>query len=285
MIQSDDGTEFVNEIMASMKSLAKIMERLIAPYSHKSNGMAERAIGVTSLAIWKSLEGRVTNWDKLLPAIQYNYNNRVLELHGSTPYSLVFARRANEFLDYSKLDLTEEDKRDREQRLLFLNSIVFPEIKEKVKRSLKKRNEYFVNTHRISKSDYVNGSYVMLRVDEKGPKYKAKYDGPFMVIRREASGGYRIKGLDGTEYVRSPDLLKLVVPEVVKNLELDNTIYAAVSKIVTHKDLDDGTRLYQVRWQNQTSKHDSWLKEVDFQDLGPIQDYERNLTKQKKSFF
>jgi transposase InsO family protein len=63
MIQSDNGTEFVNEVMASVKALANIMERLIAPYSHKSNGMAERGIGVTSQAIWKQLEGRVTNWD------------------------------------------------------------------------------------------------------------------------------------------------------------------------------------------------------------------------------
>jgi hypothetical protein len=100
-----------------------------------------------------------------LPAIQFNYNKRVLEIHGSTPYSLVFARRANDFFDYSKLDLTEEEKNAR--------------------------NDYFQKTHRISKSDYLNGSYVMIKVDEKGPKYKAKYDGPFVVLGREASGAYR----------------------------------------------------------------------------------------------
>jgi hypothetical protein len=33
-----------------------------------------------------------------------------------------------------------------------------------------------------------HGSYVMLKVDEKGPKYKARYEGPFMVLGREASG-------------------------------------------------------------------------------------------------
>ena len=279
MVQSDNGKEFVNEIMASVKALANVMERLIAPYSHKSNGMAEKTIGVTSNAIWKSLQGRVSNWDKLLPAVQFNYNNRVVDIHGSTPYSLVFARRANEFFDYSKLDLKEEDKRDREQRLIFLNSIVFPELKEKVKKHLRKRNEYFVKTHRMAKSDFLDGSYVMLKVDDKGPKYKAKYEGPFMVMGREASGAYRIRGIDGTEYVRSPDMMKLVEPEIVKDLNLDDTNYAAVSKIVTHKDNVDGTRYYQVRWQNQTAKHDSWLKESDFQDLGPIQDYERNLTK------
>jgi hypothetical protein len=283
IIQSDNGSEFINEVMTSIKALANVMERLIAPYSHKSNGMAERAIGVTSQAIWKALEGRVTNWDKLLPSIQFLYNNRVLEIHGSTPYSLVFARRANDFFDYSKLNLSEEAMEARNQRLLFLNAIVYPEIKEKVKRNVRKRNELWMKQHRVNKADYVNGSYVMLKAVEKGPKYKAKYEGPFKVIGREASGAYRLQGIDGTEYVRSPDLLKMVVPQIFKNLNLKDTLYAAVSKIVSHKDLADGTRLYRVRWQNQTPKHDSWLKELDFNELGPVQDYEKSLTKHKSN--
>jgi hypothetical protein len=147
-----------------------------------------------------------------------------------------------------------------------------------LKKHLKKRNDFFVKTHRIAKSDYINGSYVVLKVDDKGPTDKARYEGPFMVLEREASGAYRIRGVDGTEYVRSPDMMKLVEPEIVKDLNLDDTIYAAVSKIVAHKDVVDGTRFYQVRWLNQTAKHDSWLKESDFNDLGPIQDYEKNLS-------
>jgi transposase InsO family protein len=282
MIQSDNGTEFVNEVMAGVKSLASIEERLIAPYSHKSNGMAERAIGTTSKAIWKAVQGRVTNWDKMLPAVQYLFNNRVLEIHGSTPYSLIYARRANDFFDFSRLDLTPEEKGDRENRLHFLNAVVFPEIKEKVKKNLKIRNERFVRTHRIHKSDYPDGAYVMVKADEKAPKYRARYDGPLMVIGREASGGYRLKGPDGTEYVRSPDLLKLAVPELVSNLDVRDTIYAAVSKIVDHKELPNGKKLYRVRWQKQSATQDSWLKEEDFQDLGPLQDYNRNLVKESK---
>lgn len=281
MIQSDNGTEFVNEVMTSVKLLANVMERLIAPYSHKSNGMAERAIRTTSMAVWKTVEGRVTNWDRILPVIQFNFNNRVMEVHGSTPYSLVFARRANEFFDYSNLDLVPEEKVEREQRLLFLNSVVFPEIKEKVKRHVRKRNDYFVKTHRISKADYVNGSYVMMKTYDKGPKYKASYEGPLKIIGREASGAYRLQSLDGTEYVRSPDYLKMVVPDIIKDLKIADTVYAAVSKILEHRDLDDGTRLYRVRWVNQTANHDSWLKEADFNDLGPIQDYEKKLAKEK----
>jgi transposase InsO family protein len=279
MIQSDNGMEFVNEVMTSVKVLANVMERLIAPYSHKSNGMAERAIRTTSMAVWKTVEGRVTNWDRILPAIQFNFNNRVMEVHGSTPYSLVFARRANDFFDYSKLDLIPEEKHQREQRLLFLNSVVFPEIKEKIKRHVKKRNEYFVKTHRISKSDYIDGSYVMMKTYDKGPKYKAKYEGPLKVVGREASGAYRLQSLDGTEYVRSPDYLKMVVPDIVKDLNVTDTVFAAVSKVIEHQDLEDRTRLYRVRWENQTSNHDSWLKESDFNDLGPIQDYEKNIVK------
>jgi hypothetical protein len=71
-------------------------------------------------------------------------------------------------------------------------------------------------------------------------------------------------------------MMKVVVPDIVKDLNLVDTIYAAVSNIVAQK--DDGTRLYQVRWLDQTAQHDSWLKVGDFNDLCPIQNYEKNLS-------
>ncbi len=93
-----------------------------------------------------------------------------------TPLGKFTTRRANDFFDYSKLDLKEEERRDREQRLIFPNSVVFPELQVKVRKHLQKRNEYFVTTPRMAKSDYNNGSYVILKVDEKGPTYKARYE-------------------------------------------------------------------------------------------------------------
>jgi hypothetical protein len=44
--------------------------------------------------------GLISQWDEYLPAIQYAFNTRVVELHGSSPYALMFGRAPNGFQDY-----------------------------------------------------------------------------------------------------------------------------------------------------------------------------------------
>ena len=73
------------------------------------------------------------------------------------------------------------------------------------------------------------------------------------------SGNYELKGLDGTTYVRSPWVLKLVSPEIMKGINVSETLYAAVDHIVEHRDLQDGRRQFRVRWEKQGPELDSWL--------------------------
>ncbi len=69
IIGSDNGTEFVNELIIALKTLSKIDERLIAPYHHRSNSIAEKAIESVSRAIYKAIEGSTSQWDDFVPAI------------------------------------------------------------------------------------------------------------------------------------------------------------------------------------------------------------------------
>ncbi len=143
MLQSDNGGEFVNEVMTALKNLAGKDQRVISAYHHRSNGMAKRAIQSTSYAVYKAISGLIDQWDDYLPAIQHAFNTRCIELHGSSPYALLFGRALNNFADYRDTDLTLEKTEDREKRLLFLNLVVFPAIKEKVSKAHAKRVEYF----------------------------------------------------------------------------------------------------------------------------------------------
>lgn len=280
ILQSDNGGEFVNEVLDALKKLSNIDSRLIAPYHHRANGLVERSIGSTSNAILKSLQGMISHWDEYTSSIQYYYNTRVLELHGSSPYSLLFARQPNDWIDYRDVALVEEGDEKRKSRLLFLNSIVFPEIHEKVKRKLKDRNEYFMKKNRILRTEYPVGSQVMIRDELRSSKVEPRYEGPFTVVKRQASGNYLLKAIDGTEYVRPPNVLKLVAPEIINNLKVNDTIYAAVDKIITHKEIN-GETYYQVRWKDASANMDSWLKHEDFVDYGPITKYEKLLPKLK----
>jgi transposase InsO family protein len=280
ILQSDNGGEFVNEILDALKKISNIDGRHIAPYHHRANGLVERSIGSTSNAILKSLQGLVSQWDEYTPTIQYYFNTRVIELHGSSPYSLIFARQPNDWIDYRDVALVEEGDVKRKNRLLFLNSIVFPTVREKVKKKLAERNEYFMKKNRILRDEYPVGSQVMIKDELRSSKVEPRYEGPFTVVRRQASGNYLLKAIDGSEYVRPPNVLKLVAPEIIDNLKLNDTIYAAVDRIITHKEIN-GETYYQVRWKDCSADMDTWLKHEDFIDYGPITKYEKQLPKLK----
>ena len=79
----------------------------------------------------------------------------------------------------------------------------------------------------------------MVKDEMRKDKASARYEGPFTVIRREGSGNYLLKGIDGTEYSRPPQVLKMVAPEILKDVVLPDTIFAAVQKIVDHKEVGD----------------------------------------------
>ena len=66
IVGSDNGTEFVNEIMQELCRVSCIDHRLISAYHHRANGIAERAIRTTSTTIYKMLEGQRDQWDRYL---------------------------------------------------------------------------------------------------------------------------------------------------------------------------------------------------------------------------
>jgi transposase InsO family protein len=69
VLQSDNGTEFINNVMTEVKSLCRIDGRTINPYHHRANGIAERAIRTTSEALFKVIRQHDRHWDTFLPYI------------------------------------------------------------------------------------------------------------------------------------------------------------------------------------------------------------------------
>ena len=63
IIQSDNGTEFVNKVIKAMAEIARIDHRLITPYHPRANGIAERYVQTATRAIRKQLHGVKKSWD------------------------------------------------------------------------------------------------------------------------------------------------------------------------------------------------------------------------------
>ena len=81
---SDNGTEFVNQLMKQLIKLYGIDHRLITPYHPQANGLVERTNKEVGRGLKKQLEGAKDRWNEYLPTIQLDLNQRILERTGST---------------------------------------------------------------------------------------------------------------------------------------------------------------------------------------------------------
>ena len=275
ILGSDNGTEFVNEIMQEVVRVCKIDHRLISAYHHRANGIAERAIRTTSDAIYKQLEGQVDQWDRYLDSTQLFYNLKESETTGSTPYSLVFARKANALEDFSHVEENPLSVARLQQRLNYMNALVYPAVVQKSQSVNMKRNEYFRKRNHVITDQFMPGAVVMVRDETRNDKVTPRYEGPFTVIRRNQGGAYVLKNALHEEFVRPPNVLKLVHHD----LQIPGLpgVAAEVDKILDHKEVQEETH-YLVHWKRQPSSLDEWVPHSEFNDLGPILSYHKCLT-------
>jgi transposase InsO family protein len=189
ILQSDNGTEFVNAVLKSLTEQSAIEHRLITPYHPQANGSAERHVQIAKRALVKSIDGQVTTWAAHLPAVQMGMNCRILARHGSTPFSLCHGRGWNELKDYRGTVSQPTRPPDLVERYKAITQIVFPAINDRTSESNNRLKTRF-DSHHIIKEAFPDGAMVMLINQHRSGSMAAKYVGPFKVLRKTRGGSY-----------------------------------------------------------------------------------------------
>ena len=101
IIQSDNGPEFVNDILRALVRITGIDHRFISPYNPRADGKVERCNRYRHEYHQEELHGREEDWPLFVPFAQLSFNNKVSQLTGSSPFSLMFGRALNEPKDYT----------------------------------------------------------------------------------------------------------------------------------------------------------------------------------------
>jgi hypothetical protein len=104
ILQSDNGHEFVNDLLRALVKLSGIEHRFISPYNPRADGKVERAIGTLSSVIKKMVHGSIMLWPMYVPFAQYAFNLKISSLTGCAPFVLMFGRQPNEWKDFTKDD-------------------------------------------------------------------------------------------------------------------------------------------------------------------------------------
>ena len=268
ILQSDNGSEFVNEIIQTIRDNAGFDHRLITPYHPQANGTAERWVGIATKAIIKQVNGVQRDWDLHVATTQYAINLKVSARHGSTPFSLMFAQTPNGFSNYTATqDLTANfDAEGYLKKLQTFTDIVFPAINKKTQDYITARfND--AKPKRATGRTFPEGSFVMATNKNKANKFEANFEGPYKVIRQNKGGAYLLQDADGAFLPRNyaADELKIISHDP----DDFGTSYV-VEKILDHRGKAPSYK-YKVKWKGYDAP--TWEPASNFDDKATIDRY------------
>ena len=273
IIQSDNGPEFVNDVMRAFVKLYNIEHRFILPYNPRADGKVERSVGVTTMIIKKFLHGAHETWPLFLPFAQLTYNDKISSITGSSPFALMFGRRMNHFKDYASIpeNIEHVSLDDWKTHQLKILSVVYPAVSERV-RFMKEDMKRLLNKHRrqLTGTSIPSGAVVMIKDVQRQNKFEPKYVGPYSVIRRAQNGGYVLRDATGDILDRHvpADHIKIISkkpkPEIQKNVFV-------IDRISNHRG-SPGAYEYWVEWED-PNEAASWIPQQDFLDDAVIKSY------------
>jgi transposase InsO family protein len=273
ILQSDNGPEYVSDIIQALIKLTGMDQRLISPYNPRADGKVERAIGTVVMIIKKMLHGTSNHWPLFVPFAQLSYNSKVSSLTASSPFALMFAREPNPLRDYSGEEPVMVDLEDWNQYQRKVLSLIYPAMSDRIMGLKLRQSERLDRSHRlITPRAFPTGSTVMIKDPSRENKFEPKYIGPYTIVRRSRGGAYVLKDATGDILDRHvpADQMKLIARRK-RRIDKDQPIYE-VQKILKHRG-SPGSYEYFVEWKDYNPSENSWEPASSFLDDSTIQKY------------
>ena len=198
-------------------------------------------------------------------------NTRVSTVTGSTPFSVMFNREVNHFMDYSSIEHDESaaaaEWKQRHQQVI---DIIYPAIAERERIKSDNMAQQFNARNKIYDQPFPPGAIVMVRDPTRGSKHNPAYLGPFTVQRQLPNGPYVLQDATGALFPRNVpvDHLKLLSHATMNADDVHE-----VDAIINHKRHRNSYQ-YLVKWKN-PDLPTSWEPQTNFFQLEMIRDYWR----------
>lgn len=282
-MQSDNGREFVNTLLAELQKTMGVARNLIAPYNPRSNGLAESSVKTTCKILYKTCRGNISNFDLYLPAVQWALNTRISRVTGASPLAHVFLKPIVPPEDHQEVPVHLLTNVELTQRIAKAHEIMFPELVHYMrKRQVDQRQQASRRGRNVSSKKIPVGSSVMLKDVHRSKKFEPRWVGPFKVVGVSRALTYSL--VDSTL-----QLLKRKVPlDQLKLVDLPTDDVLArrairsstgevadcyiVEGIRRHRGVGDDVE-YFVKWQGYPETDNTWVKATDFEDEACIVNY------------
>jgi len=287
ILQSDNAPSLVSTIIDRFCKLHGMEHRTAAAYHPQTQGRVERPIQTIRATLNKLLLGARRYWPLFCPFTMLAYNNKINEITHSSPFSLMFGRLMNEFVDYTGVEpqpISLDSWKGIQEQIL---SLIYPAIELRAKNV---RQQYIDRLQRMRGSlmnkELPAGAQVMIldprwiKNPSARPKTEPQWIGPFVVFRRTLHGPYilRYKNTDA-EYTRRIPIDQIKVLHATPyRTTTNNTDEFEIVNILDHRRAETDNE-YLVKWKGNFEP--SWVKRQDINAPRLIYQYERRLSSRR----
>jgi len=98
-ILSDQGTNFMSQLLKESYNLLNISQIQTSPYHPQTDGLAERFNRTLKAMIRKLVSKEGEDWDRLLPYVLFAYCEVPQSTTGFSPFELLYGRYVRGLLD------------------------------------------------------------------------------------------------------------------------------------------------------------------------------------------
>lgn len=181
-LHSDNGTEFVNEVVDTLSALHGIQRRTITAFRPQANGQVER-VNRTVLDVLRKCCGTFPDrWPDWLDFVMLAIRTATHSSTGQTPFEVMFGRPFNPLADYCALNFTRFTPDPGEVDLLVRRaSRIREHARDQAEQAAKSQRVQKDGRSTIKQERMTDGTRVLLRNQHPDSKLSHRFEGPYFV--------------------------------------------------------------------------------------------------------
>ena len=188
-ILTDQGTNFLSELVHQICQLFKIKQLRTTSYHPQTDGLVERFNRTLCDMLACYVNEDPESWDVFLPFVTFAFNTAEQASVKNNPFYLFYGRDAimpTELVENRRYRFTEDDMEVYRQKWQTALSFAKEQL---IKAQIKQKGYYDTNSKVV---EYSDGDYVLLRSPPVPGKFQYRWLGPYVVVKRISSLTYEI---------------------------------------------------------------------------------------------
>lgn len=241
---TDQGSNFMSELMVEVCRLLKISKLRTSPYHAMCNGLCEKFNGVLKKMLKAYARQTPKTWDAYIPYLLFAYREVPNESTGFSPFELLYGRHIRGPLAVLKEEWEEPSTCQNSVLSYLLDTReklrTMAEYAIENETKAKQRQKFYYDRKARDRKIEV-GQKVLILLPTHTSKLLASWKGPFIVTDKVSPVDYKVK-VRGKDKVFHVNMLKLW-HERVDN-DLDNNVttdIAACLNVISGLNTDEGT--------------------------------------------